>query len=262
MLLLLSPAKKMGFDAPARGPRLTNPRLLDDSSELMGVLSALSQNELADLMKLSPALAELGVARNSDWAAKPAASRTVSGGCASGAALFAFQGAVYASMGPLGFDDATLDYAQKHLRLLSGLYGLLRPFDRIMGHRLEMGTRLQTQRGAHLYAFWGETIRRLLEKDLKTEGSGLILNLASAEYFKATQPKQLAGRVLTPQFKECKGDGYRMIGIFAKQARAHFTRWVLENKIEKPDDLQAFAINGYGFSAKLSDDDNLVFTRG
>jgi hypothetical protein len=244
----------MGFDAPARGLRLTKPRLLQDSSELMGVLSALSQDELAALMKLSPALAELGIERNAAWVCHPKQD--------SGPALFSFRGAVFASMGPRGFDDATLQYAQEHLRLLSGLYGLLRPFDKIMGHRLEMGTRLKTQRGANLYAFWGELICRLLEKDLKAEGSGLVLNLASAEYFKATQPKLLAGRVLTPQFKERKGDGYRMLGIFAKQARGHFTRWVLENRITEASDLHAFAINGYAYSAELSDGDNLVFTRG
>lgn len=255
MLLVVSPAKKLDYDTPVDSTKATLPEYLDQSQILIDQLRQYSTAELSKLMHLSRNLAQLNVDRYAVWTqqidehnAKPC--------------LLAFKGDVYAGMDAASFSQDDLDHAQQHLRILSGLYGLLRPLDLMMPYRLEMGTRLPNPRGANLYQFWGDRITQAINQQLRAQGDDVLINLASNEYFKSVRPAKVEGRIITPQFKDKKNGQYRMIGVLAKKARGLMSRFVLLNRLTEPQDLQAFDLDGYAFNPELSDQDQWVFTRG
>lgn len=255
MLIVVSPAKKLDYDTPPTTDRFSQPDFLDQSQLLINNLRNFSALDLAELMKLSMNLAELNFDRYHDWTSKltPENSKQC---------LLAFKGDVYAGMDAESFSEEDLDYAQSHLRILSGLYGLLKPLDLMFPYRLEMGTKLQNSRGKNLYEFWGDRITDAVNDQLKAQGDDILINLASNEYFKSVKPKQVEGRIITPQFKERKGDDYKMIGIYAKRARGLLSRYILQNRIEDPEQIKSFDVEDYRFSDLLSKGDQWVFTRG
>ena len=255
MLIVVSPAKKLDYDTPPTTGRCTQPDFLDQSQLLINNLRNYSALDLAELMKLSMNLAELNFDRYHDWTQEITTTNTKQ-------CLLAFKGDVYAGMDAETFSEEDLDFAQSHLRILSGLYGLLKPLDLMMPYRLEMGTRLPNSRGKNLYEFWGERITDAINDQLQAQGDDILVNLASNEYFKSVKPKLVKGRIITPQFKERKGDAYKMIGVFAKRARGLLSRYILQNRLSDPESIKDFNVDGYGFNELLSTGDQWVFTRG
>ncbi len=254
MLLVISPAKTLDFDTPPVIRKHTQPQLLDHSAELMATLRPLTPDRLSELMSISAALGELNWQRNQQWAPPFSPGNAKQ-------ALLAFRGDVYTGLDADSFDADDFAFAQQHLRILSGLYGLLRPLDLIQPYRLEMGTALANPRGANLYQFWGDTITTALNKDLKKAG-GPLVNLASGEYFKAVHPKALAADVVTPIFKERKGGGdYRIVSFSAKKARGMMSAFIIRNRLADPDEMRRFDDAGYRFNGRLSRDNDWVFTR-
>lgn len=255
MLIVVSPAKKLDYDTPPTVKKATQPDFLDQSQILIDRLRQFSAMDLAELMHLSMNLAELNFDRYEQWQQQVDA--------ASGKqCVQAFKGDVYLGLDAESFSAKDLDYAQQHLRILSGLYGLLKPLDLMRPYRLEMGTKLGNARGRNLYEFWGMRITDAINKQLKKQGDDVLINLASNEYFKSVKPKQIEGRIITPQFKEKKNGDYKMIGVYAKKARGLLSRHILLNRLKDPEEIKSFNIEDYGFNAALSKGDNWVFTRG
>lgn len=258
MILVISPAKALDFETPPVTAIHTQPDFLGDAEELIGILRHKTPAEIAELMSLSDQLATLNVARYATW------SRPFAQGNAKQAVL-AFDGDVYEGLGAATLDDAGLRWAQDHLRILSGLYGVLRPLDLMQPYRLEMGTRLANARGKDLYAFWGERITAELNRLLAAEAApgreAVLLNLASDEYFKSVRPKSLRGRLVTPVFEDWKGGRYKIISFYAKRARGLMTRFVIDGRIDDVDALRDFDREGYAYAAEASDADRLVFRR-
>lgn len=255
MLIVISPAKKLDYDNPSPVEKYTLPGFLDESQRLIDILRAYDAGHIARLMKLSDKLAQLNFDRYQAW------TRNITPDNAK-QALFAFRGDVYAGLDADNLSKEDIDFAQDHLRILSGLYGLLRPLDLMLPYRLEMGTSLENTRGKNLYAFWGGIITEALNQQLAAQGDEVLINLASNEYFKAVQAKQLAGRIITPQFKEKREDGYRVIGIYAKKARGLMSRHIIRERIANPEDIKGFDYAGYAWNEALSSGDTWVFTRG
>ena len=254
MLIVISPAKTLDFDTPPVTDIHSQPSLLDHSERLIDVLTTLSPADIEKLMKISPKLAELNVERYHQW------SRPFTQGNAK-QAILAFKGDVYTGLGADNFDDADFNYSQDHLRILSGLYGVLKPLDLIQPYRLEMGTRLENINGKNLYDFWGNEVTKNINKQLQSIDSKTLLNLASNEYFKSVNPKELNAQVVTPVFKDWKNDQYKMISFYAKKARGYMSAWVIQNQISALDELQDFDAHGYQFSQNDSDELNPVFLR-
>ncbi len=255
MLTVISPAKTLDYESPLPlGLVPTRPDFLADSACLIDILREYTPPQVASLMSLSDKLAALNVARFQSWQpdfAEPDARP----------ALFAFKGDVYTGIEVERLQANDLARAQKHLRILSGLYGLLRPLDLMLPYRLEMGTELVNPRGKHLYDFWGDSITQALNAALAEQGDGILINLASNEYFRAVQPKKLNAVIYTPQFKDEKNGQFKMISFFAKKARGRMAAWLLQNDISQPDDLRDFDVDGYQFNSALSSGQTLVFTR-
>ena len=254
MLIVISPAKTLDFDTPPTVPRHTEPSFLDDSQRLVDRLAGLDRVALSELMKISDALAALNVARFASWR-PPFTPRNAK------QAVLAFDGDVYEGLDAASLDPAQLDWAQDHLRILSGLYGLLRPLDLMQPYRLEMGTRLENERGRDLYAFWGDRLARALAQELSASACPVLVNLASEEYFKAVPTKALGHRVVQPVFQERKGSAWKVVSFSAKRARGAMTRFAIEHRIEDPEGLKTFDVDGYAFEPKASDDDTWVFRR-
>jgi len=254
MLIVISPAKKLDYDTPVKTKTATTPDYMADSQELITRLRQFSALDLAELMHLSMKLAELNFDRYEAWQPECTKDNAKQ-------ALLAFQGDVYQGMDAASFSAAELKFAQQHLRMLSGLYGLLRPLDLMQAYRLEMGTKLSTGRGKNLYEFWGDIITDGLNKQLKKIKSDTLVNLASNEYFKSVKPKQLNADIITPAFKEYKNGDYKMIGIYAKRARGLMSRYIIQNQLSDPEALKEFCSEGYRFSSKLSKGNTWVFTR-
>jgi len=254
MLTLLSPAKTLDFETPPVTDRSTMPDYLDDSAELIDVLRKYSPDEIGALMKLSPKLSDLNVQRYSDWELPFPEGE-------SKAAVLAFKGDVYTGLDADNMSKTELDYAQDHLRILSGLYGLLRPLDLILPYRLEMGTRLGNARGKDLYAFWGNKITDALNELTEASGVSTIVNLASNEYFKSVKPKQLKAELITPVFKDEKNGKYKIISFYAKKARGMMAAWQIRERIEDAEDLKKFDVAGYRFCEEESSATDWVFKR-
>ena len=254
MLMVISPAKTLDYDTPPTTQRFTQPEHLDDAQVLIEQLRTLSPVQIGELMHLSDKLAALNVARYGSWTPSftPANAKQ---------ALLAFKGDVYTGLNATDFSEQDFDYAQRHLRILSGLYGLLRPLDLMQPYRLEMGTKLANSRGKDLYAFWGERISGWLNQALREQGDDVLLNLASNEYFGAVKRSALSARVIDVDFKDLKNGQYKIISFYAKKARGLMARYVIKQRIERPEQLLAFDYGGYRYSPEQSREDHLVFLR-
>jgi cytoplasmic iron level regulating protein YaaA (DUF328/UPF0246 family) len=254
MLFLLSPAKKLDYDSPVSTNTHTQPLFIKRSAELIKVLKTKSAEDIAALMKLSPALSELNVQRYSEW--KPRFDQKNSR-----QAVLAFNGDVYEGLAAATLSESQLTWAQEHVAILSGLYGVLRPLDLMQPYRLEMGTRLQTARGKNLYEFWGSEIAQYLNERLADQTSRIVINLASEEYFKAVDQKALDARVVQCVFQDYKNGVYKIISFNAKRARGLMARFAIETKAKTPAALKKFNVEGYAFAAEESSEDKLVFRR-
>lgn len=254
MLIVISPAKTLDYENAYPQIAATTPDFLEHSTVLIERLRELSVQDVATLMKLSDKLSALNVARFADWQAPFAEPEARP-------AIFAFKGDVYTGLNVESFSQQDLAYAQSHLRMLSGLYGLLRPLDLMLPYRLEMGTELANVRGKNLYAFWDDIITNALNAALAEQGDEVLINLASTEYFRSVQLKKLNARVITPVFKDQKNGQYKIISFYAKKARGLMSAWIIKQQIQKPADLVRFDVDGYTYDASQSTDNELVFTR-
>ena len=254
MLMVISPAKTLDYTSPLATEDFTQPRFLDQSSQLIEILRQLSPNELADLMKLSDKLAGLNVARFTEWQPDFNLDNARQ-------AILAFKGDVYTGLDAESLSAEDFQYAQQHLRILSGLYGVLRPLDLMQPYRLEMGTNLDNAAGRNLYEFWGEQITESLNQCLVEHNTDVLLNLASNEYFKAVKPKQLKATLINVDFKDLKNGQYKIISFYAKKARGMMARYVIEHKIDSVAALRNFNTQGYYYSAEQSKPEHLVFLR-
>lgn len=254
MMIVLSPAKTLDFITPIPATPSTRPDLLDQSAALVSILRDLSAQDLASLMSVSDQIAALNVARFQSWQpnyiepdARPA--------------IYAFKGDVYTGLDVAQWRSEDLAFAQQHLRILSGLYGLLRPLDLILPYRLEMGTKLVNPEGKDLYTFWGDIITQHLNKALAQQNNAVLINLASNEYFKSVRPRNLAAQVITPVFKDWKGGRYKIISFFAKKARGMMASFAIQQRIHNPEQLKEFQAGGYRFDASTSTATEWVFLR-
>lgn len=252
MLILLSPAKQLNFEPARASLPVTAPRLSARTKVLSKTTAALSASKLKALMGLSDDLARLNRERFQAFDADAEGGKP---------AALAFNGEVYRGLDADSLSDEDLAWAQDRLRILSGLYGVLRPLDGIQPYRLEMGTRLKTRKGATLYDFWGDDIAKSLKADLKDQPEPVVINLASNEYARAARLKSLGAQVISVDFKEEKDGQLRALMVFAKKARGLMARWIIENRIETPDAIRAFDAEGYRFEPAGSSDDRWLFTR-
>jgi len=254
MLVLISPAKTLDYETPLSCNSHSLPQFIPQASELVQILRDYGPDDLARLMKISDKLAGLNVARFAQWQPEfdPANARQ---------ALLAFKGDVYTGLDAASLNDEELDYAQQHLRILSGLYGILRPLDLMQPYRLEMGTRLANAKGNNLYDFWGDSITTHLNQYMRQQQQSTLLNLASNEYFKAVKPGLLQANLVNVDFKDRKNGQYKIISFHAKKARGLMTRYVIQNRINSVAQLQSFALAGYRFSSAESSANQLVFLR-
>jgi uncharacterized protein len=253
MLIIISPAKKLQEVNKGRAD-CTTIEFPDESKYLIEELRKYKPEEIAKLMNVSPKLAELNFERYIKWEYPFKADEAAP-------AIFMFNGDVYRGMQSHNFSDEELDFAQKNLRILSGLYGIIKPFDNIMPYRLEMGTKLKTNKGKNLYEFWGEKITERINENFKKEGNRVLINLASNEYYKAVKPRKVEGDIITPVFKEQKGNDFKNIAIYAKRARGLMCRYIIKNSLANVDDLKGFNSENYSFNHELSSDKEFVFTR-
>jgi cytoplasmic iron level regulating protein YaaA (DUF328/UPF0246 family) len=254
MLFLISPAKALDYETPPHVDARTQPLFVPQAQELVAVLREKSPQQIAELMDLSDALSGLNVARYQAW--KPSfTTRNAK------QAVLAFNGDVYEGLDARSLEAPQLDWLQQHLCILSGLYGVLRPLDLMQPYRLEMGTRLVTDKGKNLYQFWGTQIAAYLNERAQADATPVIVNLASEEYFKSVDRKALLPRVLTCVFEERKGDGYKVVSFMAKRARGLMVRFAVQHRVSTPDQLKAFDLEGYGYVPGASEPDRWVFRR-
>ncbi|TAJ09724.1 peroxide stress protein YaaA [Marinilabiliaceae bacterium JC017] len=254
MHILISPAKTLDFETSVSINSSSDIRFPQQSEALISILKNQSPTQLSKLMKISQPLAELNFHRFRNWHYPFNQQQTKP-------ALFAFKGDVYTGIDARSMDTKTVEYTQEHLRILSGLYGILRPLDAILPYRLEMGTKLKNQEGNTLYKFWGNRLSNCLRDDMAAAKSQVLINLASNEYFKSINKKELGVRIVTPIFKDLKNDQYKVISFYAKKARGRMTRFILENRIDNAEELMAFDLDGYYYNSALSKKDQPVFTR-
>nr|WP_299032886.1 peroxide stress protein YaaA [uncultured Tenacibaculum sp.] len=252
MKIIISPAKSLDFESKATTDVYTQPRFLEQSEKLNKKLRTLSRKKLSELMKISDDLASLNYDRNQDWQPPFSLDNAKQ-------AVFAFTGEVYRGIDANSISEDKIPVLQNKLRILSGLYGLLKPLDLIQPYRLEMGTKLKVGRRENLYKFWDTTLAESLNEEL--EDGELLINLASTEYFKALPKKTLKVPMITPVFKDFKKGQYKTIMTFAKKARGLMVRYIIDNNVETLEELKGFDIEGYGFSEEMSTETELVFTR-
>ncbi len=255
MIVLMNSSKTMDFQRKAKIAKHTVPKFNEDAEILVKTLRKLSKAEFTKVMKVSDKLADLNIERYANWRAdlKPSEGKQ---------ALLAFKGDIYSGMDVDNYNIEGFNFAQKHVRILSGLYGILRPMDLVQPYRLEMATKLTTPRGKNLYQFWGDRINNTLTKMLKQEKSGVLVNLCSLEYFKSTQPDDLNARIISPVFKEFRGGSYRFVTLYAKNARGMMCNYIIQNHLKHIEELKSFNVEGYNFNPKISSEKELVFTRG
>ncbi|WP_439519837.1 peroxide stress protein YaaA [Hydrogenophaga sp.] len=254
MLFLISPAKALDYDTPPHVATHTQPLFMKQATELVGVMREKSPLQIAELMDLSDALAGLNAARYQAWRPRFTPKNAKQ-------AVLAFDGDVYGGLDAKTLPEADLDWLQQHLCILSGLYGVLRPLDLMQAYRLEMGTRLKTDRGTNLYQFWGRQIAEHLNERVRAELSPVVVNLASEEYFKVVDRQALVPRVVTCAFEERRPDGYKVISFMAKRARGLMVRYAVQHRITVVEQLKRFDVEGYRFHAGESTTERLVFRR-
>lgn len=257
MLIVVSPAKALDFDSPLATKKYTVPTMIDEARQLVAIMSRQTPHDLAAMMSISSTLAELTFERFQDWEppTSPNPARP---------AVLAFDGDTYVGLDARSsFDERDFTHAQKVLRILSGLHGVLRPLDLIQPYRLEMGSRVQHGKGGDLYSFWGDKVTDQLNRDLaKSPGTPALVNLASNEYFRVVQPGRIDGQIITPKFLEARGDlDARTIGFVAKRARGAMAGWLVRERITTITALSEFTANGYRFAPDRSTADTPVFTR-
>lgn len=254
MLIVISPAKNLDYETEVPIKKSTKAMMLPQAQELVDVLQKMPPQALSKLMSISDKLGSLNFDRYQAWELpfKKSAARQ---------ALLAFKGDVYLGLDAYAFSDEDFAFAQEHLRILSGLYGVLRPLDSILPYRLEMGTKLKNAKGKDLYQFWGDSITQQLNKQLKKNQSDTLVNLASNEYFKSVQLDTLNADVVTPVFKEWKNGQFKVLSFFAKKARGLMSAYIIKNKITHADQIKDFDWEGYSFNDELSKDRTWVFTR-
>lgn len=254
MLAVISPAKKLDFETPSKDLPIHQCQLLGEAQELIKRCKELSPSDIASLMKLSDKLAGLNAARFGDWNTPFTLDNAKQ-------AIFSFKGDVYVGLDAETLSPDDLVFAQDNLRILSGLYGLLRPLDLMQAYRLEMGTKLDNVRGKNLYDFWGTLITDVLNQTLKENNSQVLVNLASTEYFKAVKAKNINAQIITPVFKDYKNGQYKIISFYAKKARGLMVRYMIDKRVENPEQLTGFDYEGYVYDPSQSSNDTMVFTR-
>jgi len=255
MLAVISPAKTLDFETKPTTSQFTIPEMLNYSEKLAGKLKQLSREDISELMGISPSLTDLNFERFRLWSLPFTPENAKQ-------AILAFNGDVYDGLDAASLSEKELSLAQKKLRILSGLYGVLRPLDLIQPYRLEMGTKIGQGKAKNLYEFWRKTITESISNSINESGSKILVNLASDEYFKSIDTKKIDAMIVTPAFKDMKNGNYKIISFYAKKARGQMTRFIIENNIDNPEDIQAFEADGYNFNPRLSDGLNPVFTRG
>jgi uncharacterized protein len=251
MIVVISPAKSLDFGSKAPYDVASQPHFLKDADYLAGKLSKLKSADLGSLLEISPKLAQINAERFATWKSAPAKQ-----------AIFAYNGDVYDGLEAKTFSLPEIEFAQQHLRIISGLYGLLLPLDAIKPYRIDMGTSFVTPKGANLYRYWADRITDQLKKSLKASGNNILVNLASQEYFAAVNTKRLGARIITPVFKDRIKDEYTMISFFAKRARGMMSRFIIKHSITDHEMLVGFDEGGYRFNPDLTKGDKWVFTRG
>jgi len=254
MLIVISPAKTLDLDTPAGTEKFTQPDFIKHSAELVATLRTLSPTQIGSLMQISEPLAQLNTARYTAWSPKFTTANAKQ-------AVLTFNGDVYEGLDAASLSAKQLDYTQAHLRILSGLYGLLRPLDLMQAYRLEMGTRLPNPRGRNLYAFWGRLVTEALNTVVAERKSEALINLASEEYFKVVKPAQLNVPVITPVFEDWKNGKYKVISFYAKRARGLMARFAAQKGITRPAKLKTFNLEGYAFEESGSSESNWLFRR-
>ena len=254
MLTVLSPAKTLDYETAPITQSATLPRFMDQSALLVEDARGLNPDDIRALMGVSEQIAHLNHERFMNWQSESTSDNAKQ-------AVLAFKGDVYTGLQAETLSEDDLDFAQTRLRILSGLYGLLRPLDLMQPYRLEMGLKFTNQRGKNLYEFWGEQLTDTLNADLVSAKTGVLINLASNEYFKAVRPKLLNADIITPQFKDLKNGQYKMISFFAKKARGLMARYIIDNRITEPEALKSFSEAGYYYSDEQSQGDQWVFLR-
>jgi hypothetical protein len=253
MLILISPAKSFDFESLAHTQSVSQPGFVAESTRLIKKARTFSKKKLGEIMSISPELAALNVDRYQIWSPEPLREATKQ-------ALLAFNGEVFRGLNAKEMSEEDLQYAQGHLRILSGLHGVLRPLDLIQPYRLEMGTRFKYYNYNNLYQFWGDKITKRINADLN--GSSCIVNLASTEYYKSVKEPKLKSNVITPIFKDFSNGGYKVLMTYAKNARGVMANYIIKNRISDPQLMKSFAKNGYAYDATQSDESNWVFARG
>lgn len=255
MLIVISPAKSLDFKTEPTTQEYTIPEFLNESEKLVSKLRKMSAKKLSKLMNISADLGNLNYERYQTWQLPFTPENAKQ-------AVLAFNGDVYTGLDAPTLSEEKLELAQQKLRILSGLYGLLKPLDLMQPYRLEMGTKFGVGRAKDLYSFWGDKITKKVQEAIEESGSKILVNLASNEYYKSINAKKLDAEIVTPAFKDMKNGEYKMISFFAKKARGLMTRFILEHNIENAGDLQAFDADGYVFNPRLSKPGAPVFTRG
>lgn len=254
MLTVISPAKTLDFDTPPTTRKATQPQFLQRSAQLVEDARAMNPDDIRALMGVSEKIAELNHGRFMNWGVPFNLDNAKQ-------SVLAFKGDVYTGLEADSLNSAQLAFAQKHLCILSGLYGLLRPLDLMQPYRLEMGLKFANRGGKNLYEFWGDSITKALNGQLEKSGTRALVNLASNEYYKAVQPGSLDAEVITPIFKDLKGGKYKIISFYAKKARGQMARFIIDNELNEPDELKKFKTGGYRYNKAESTARELVFTR-
>lgn len=252
MLTVISPAKSLDFETPSLTAKSSAPVFPTQTRELVSIMKDKTPKDLAKLMSISPKLAELNVERYQSFKPRSKDGKQ---------ALLAFRGDVYIGLDADSYTERDYTFAQKNLRILSGLYGVLKPLDLIQPYRLEMGTRLETPKGQSLYEYWGSRIGKSIADELSEHRNKTLINLASNEYFKAVDTDQLPGRLITPVFKDYNKGTYKILSFFAKKARGAMASYIVRNRINRPEDIKSFDWDGYTFNESYSSESDWVFTR-
>lgn len=254
MLLVISPAKNLDYESPLNTSEFTQPDMLDDAQKLINRCKKLAPQDIGSLMSISDKLADLNAKRYHQWSLPFTCENARQ-------AMFAFNGDVYTGLEASSLSEKDIEFAQQHLRILSGLYGVLKPLDLMQAYRLEMGTKLDTRRGKNLYEFWGDRITKSINTAMQAQGDNVLINLASNEYFKSVNTKKLKGEIYTPVFKDEKNGQFKIISFFAKKARGLMARYIIQHQLTEVEQLQAFDSAGYYYSEEMSKGKELVFLR-
>lgn len=255
MLIVLSPSKTLDFELEPQTDVFTQPQLLEQAAELARLLKEYTPSQLRKLMKINAKLADLNVQRFQDW-------HTPFDPDNAKQAALVFKGEVYNGLNADLFSKDDLNYAQDHLRILSGLYGVLRPLDLMQPYRLEMGIKLKTKKGIDLYTYWGDQITEAINSTLEATGQKYLINLASDEYFKALNKEKLKAEIVTPTFKDYKNGSYKFMTVYGKKARGMMARFILRKRLTDVEQIKLFEEDGYYFNEQMSVDKTWVFTRG